>query len=251
MNDSRWSRWQVKLGIGLVVLSAVVYLLHYAIFRDVHHIFLYLIGDIAFVFIEVLMVTLIIHELLNRREKRQRLEKLNMVIGAFFSEVGFGLLRHLSDWDPKLDTIRADLQVSALWTEEKFDEVDAMLASYDYSVDPRRMDVNALKQYLGARLEFLLRLLENPNVLEHETFTNLLMAVFHLSEELVARRDVAEQPESDLHHLAGDVNRVYGQLVDAWLDYMRYLRRNYPYLFSLAVRTNPFDESASPVVSGT
>jgi len=93
------SNWQLKLGTTLVILSAIVYFLHFLIFRDVHHIMIYLIGDIAFVFLEVLMVTVVIHELLNRREKRQRLEKMNMVIGAFFSEVGTELLRKISDWD--------------------------------------------------------------------------------------------------------------------------------------------------------
>ncbi|OQC68906.1 MAG: hypothetical protein BWX50_01111 [Euryarchaeota archaeon ADurb.Bin009] len=29
---------------------------------------------------------------------------------------------------------------------------------------------------------------------------------------------------------------------------MEYLQKNYPYLFSLAMRSNPFDETASPVV---
>ena len=62
--------WQVFLGISLVALSAVFYLVHYAIFRDSHHIFIYLLGDIAFVPIEVLLVTLIIHRLLSAREKR-------------------------------------------------------------------------------------------------------------------------------------------------------------------------------------
>ena len=57
-------------------------------FRDTHHIFIYLIGDIAFVFLEVLLVTLILHQLLRYREKKAMLNKLNMVIGAFFSEVG-------------------------------------------------------------------------------------------------------------------------------------------------------------------
>lgn len=32
------------------------------------------------------------------------------------------------------------------------------------------------------------------------------------------------------------------------VDYLRYLRGNFAYLYSLAVRTNPFVESASPVV---
>lgn len=29
---------------------------------------------------------------------------------------------------------------------------------------------------------------------------------------------------------------------------MKHLKESYPYLFSLAVRTNPFDPAASPVV---
>jgi hypothetical protein len=31
---------------------------------------------------------------------------------------------------------------------------------------------------------------------------------------------------------------------------MRYLKNNYPYLFSLAMRTNPFDQNATPVITG-
>ena len=31
---------------------------------------------------------------------------------------------------------------------------------------------------------------------------------------------------------------------------MRHLEKEYPYLFSLAMRMNPFDEAASPVVTG-
>jgi hypothetical protein len=88
--------WQIFLGLSLVLLSAILYLFHYILFRDSHHIFLYLIGDIAFLPIQVLLVTLIIDRLLNVREKRSLLKKLNMVIGAFFSEVGTDLLKSFS-----------------------------------------------------------------------------------------------------------------------------------------------------------
>ena len=54
--------------------------------------------------------------------------------------------------------------------------------------------------------------------------------------------------ESDYTHLAGDMKRVFTLLVYEWLAYMKHLKDNYPYLFSLAMRTNPFDETASPVV---
>ncbi len=59
---------------------------------------------------------------------------------------------------------------------------------------------------------------------------------------------VSELPETDLMHLSGDVQRVYSSIVREWLDYLRHLQEDYPYLFSLAIRTNPFDRSASPVV---
>ncbi len=241
-------KWQVRLGIALVALSVLFYAIHYAIFRDLHHIFLYLIGDIAFVFLEVLLVTLIIHELLTRHEKEIRLEKLNMVVGAFFSELGTSLLRDFADWDEGLGARRDQLKVSTLWTEEQFDTVALSMKDYTYSVLPSRVRFEDLRATLCEKLEFLLRLLENPNLLEHERFTNLLMATFHLAEELAARADTSGLPEKDLQHVAGDIDRVYGQLARFWLEYMKYLKANYPFLFSLAVRMNPFDRNASPTV---
>jgi len=240
--------WQVLLGIVLILSSAILYLIHYAIFRDAHHIYIYLLGDIAFVPIEVLLVTLIIHRLLSDREKRAKLEKLNMVIGSFFSEAGTLLLTYFSDLDPKLDTIRKHLVVTNNWSEQEFLSVSNRLRSYDYKVEIRKVDLAGLRSFLVGKREFLLRLLENPTVLEHESFTELLRAVFHLTEELERRESIGQLPDTDYAHLAGDVKRAYTLLVQQWLDYMKYLKNNYPYLFSLAMRTNPFDETASPLV---
>ncbi len=240
--------WQILLGLSLIVLSAFLYLIHYSIFRDVHHIFIYLIGDIAFVPIEVLLVTLIIHQLLTMREKRSMLEKLNMIIGAFFSEVGTRLLTYFSDFDPKLDKIRKDLIVTSDWSEQEFLNVSKRLKNYDYGVEIQKVDLEGLRSFLTREREFLVRLLENPTLLEHESFTELLRAVFHLTEELEKREDVGQLPDSDYEHLSGDIKRAYILLVHQWLDYMKHLKDNYPYLFSLAMRTNPFDQEASPIV---
>jgi len=89
--------WQVWLGIVLVASSAIMYFVHYLFFHDVHHIMIYLVGDIAFVPIEVLLVTLILHKLLSNMEKNALMEKMNMIIGAFFSEIGTELLKYFSD----------------------------------------------------------------------------------------------------------------------------------------------------------
>ena len=85
--------WRIFLGILLIILSAVVYFLHWVIFRDPHHIFIYMVGDLAFLPLEVLIVVLLIERILSRREKQTMLQKLNMVIGAFFlAEIIFSLL---------------------------------------------------------------------------------------------------------------------------------------------------------------
>lgn len=240
--------WQVLLGLFLIVLSAFFYLIHYAIFRDVHHIFLYLIGDIAFVFVEVLMVTLIIHQLLNEREKRTKLNKLNMVIGTFFSEVGTDLLKSFIEFDVHVDKIRGNLILSDHWSGHQFLEVNKSLMNYDFKIESQKGDLEKLRSFLIGKREFLLRLLENPNLLEHETFTNLLWAVFHLAEELENRVDVKTLSDTDYAHISGDMKRAYILLISQWLNYMNHLKSNYPYLYSLAVRMNPFDPNASPII---
>lgn len=121
-----------------MALSAVLYLLHYAIFRDSHHIFIYLLGDIAFVPIEVLLVTLIIHRLLSAREKRDMLKKLNMVVGVFFSEVGTALLKSLSAFDSQSDKIGVRLIVAGNWSEQEFSVVEKYIKNYDCKIEINR-----------------------------------------------------------------------------------------------------------------
>ncbi len=241
--------WQVRLGAALIGMSAAVYFIHYQVFHDSHHIFIYMLGDLAFMPIEVLLVTLILHDLLAARERNARLEKLNMVIGAFYSEVGTDLMSRLAANDDEIESIRRTLTVRNTWTDREFAGADRDLRAYAYRFNIATCDLADLRSFLASKRNFLLRLLENPNLLEHESFTGLLRAVFHLTEELQARGDLGGLPQSDYEHLAGDIERVYRRLVHEWLDYMKFLQRNYPFLFSLALRTNPFDRAAVPVVT--
>ncbi len=239
------TNWLIYLTVALVVLSTLVYVLHFAIFRDVHHIFIYLVGDIAFVPIEVLLVTVIIHRLLRHREKRALLNKLNMVIGAFFNEVGTDLLKRIIALDEDFDEVRQNLLLNKDWTRRDFAQAGKRMAEYDYSIEVKPEALDELRDFLLAKREFLLRLLENPNLLEHESFTDVLWAVTHLAEELSHRATAYGLPAADYEHLAGDVSRAYARTIGEWLTYMEHLQRKYPYLFSLAVRTNPFDPAAS------
>ncbi len=242
-------RWQIGLAGGLVSASALLYFGHYLVFHDAHHIFIYMVGDIAFVPIEVLLVTMILHRLLEHRERKVKLNKLNMVIGAFFSEVGTGLIGRVSAFDAEFDEIRSDVVVTHAWKDKDFEKARTDLMTYDYSIEMEGGDLHDLHEFLRERRTFLLGLLGNQNLLEHEAFTQLLWAVFHLAEELESRTDLDALPTSDRIHLAGDIKRAYSLLTGEWLSYLKHLNTAYPYLFSLAVRTNPLDPTAHAEVT--
>ena len=240
--------WQVLLGASLLMLSIVFYFLHYLLFRDPHHIFIYMIGDVGFVFIEVLLVTLIIHRVLDEREKKVRLNKLNMVIGAFFSAVGTELLRMMSERDHEIAKMQEKFVTEHESTSQKLEKMRSYLKKHGHNIEIEKLNWDTVKEFLMSKRDFLLRLLENPNLLEHESFTEVLWAVFHLADELQARETFQELPEADIRHLAGDAQRVYGKLAQQWLEYMKHLQGSYPYLFSLAMRLDPFNRNATPIV---
>jgi hypothetical protein len=242
------TRWKLLAGIILVTLSLALFTAHYLIFHDAHHVLIYAFGDLAFIPVEVLVVTLIIDQMLESREKQQRMEKLNMVIGTFFSNFGTPLLAMLSRADPEILNIQPEIAHGVIETDTGFSEVNACLGTHQCSVTLDKIDLFALRDILIKNEEFLLRIVENPMVFEHESFTDLILAIMHLDEELRARTSLASLPPSDIAHLQGDIHRVYSQLVPAWLKYMEYLKNHYPYLFSLAMRKNPFDPDASAVV---
>jgi hypothetical protein len=241
-------KWQTTLGGSLVALSICIYFIQIEIFRTPRDTFFYLFQDLAFVPISVLMVTLIIDQLLRVREKRALLKKMNMVIGAFFSEVGTTLLKSFANFDLHYEKIRRNLIITSDWSEEDFSIVRKRLREYDYNIYSEKGDLENLKDFLVGKRDFLLRLLENPNLLEHESFTDVLWAVFHLTEELASRTNVRGLPDTDYKHLSADIKRAYISLISEWVTYMKHLKVDYPYLFSLAVRTNPFNPDASPEV---
>jgi voltage-gated potassium channel len=190
-----------------------------------------------------------IEYMIDERERKTRIEKLNMIIGIFFSEVGTNLIRKLSAHDPAIDKVRTILIVSNTWTDAEFTRARSVLVNHPYNLECPPVLLEDLHAFLMHHKGFLLALLENPQLIEHDSFTPLLQALFHLTEELMAREKFTGLPPADYAHLSGDSNRVYRLILLEWLTYMQYLRQNYPYLFSLAMRQNPFDRYASVIVT--
>lgn len=234
-----------NLVISLVSASVLTYLLHFLLFGDARDLLFYGIMDIAFIPISVLLVSLVFNRVLAERDRLALLNKLDMVIGVYFSEVGMHLLRSFSRFDLSYGQYNGDLVVAPEWRPEKYTTVALRMQFYPFAIDSSRGNLSELRTFLHDKRGFLLRLLENPNLLAHETFTEMLLAAAHVAEELDYRGDLSSLPAPDLAHLSSDIKRAYGLMIREWLTYLSHLRVNYPYLFSLALRTNPFDASAT------
>jgi len=182
---------------------------------------------------------------LSKREEKIRLQKVNMALSLFFSEAGTRLLKIITCFDPALESLSNKLVVTNQWNRDTYKNAHKYINDYNYKIEIHKGNLEELNAFLKEKQVFLLTLLTNPILMEHEAFTDLLRALFHLSEEFEYRYDLKKLPDNDYQHLSGDINRVYGLLVQEWFIYIQYLRENYPYLFSLAVRSNPFNPDAS------
>jgi voltage-gated potassium channel len=194
------------------------------------------------------MVTGLTQVFLQRRQLILNRQRIQMLVGVFFTEAGNDLLRIFSGFDPNIATVRKDFLVTADWTPEKYLELKKRLNNYEYKIDPSSIELEKIHGFLHAKGDLLVRQLENADLIENENFTGLLWATVHLRDELAARPGLKTLPKEDVAHIANDAKRSYKLLTLQWIDYLQFLKLKYPFLFSLALRTNPFVENPDVVI---
>jgi hypothetical protein len=241
-------RQNISLSLLLVVLSIMLYTLQVLIFRSLRDTEFYLLQDLAFLPLQVAIVTIVLGRVINAWNKRERLKKINMAVSAFFSEAGTEIIVKMSALAADIDGLRPSLRVAAGWTGTDFSKAMKVIKGADLSILCAPEEFEMLKVLLLKKRDFMLRMLENPNLLEHDTFTDMLLAVFHVTEEMIARDDFACLPGADTAHLNIDIKRALQTLLTVWLNHMEHLSTDYPYLYSLEVRRNPFGDGNSVII---
>ncbi|MCD6527640.1 MAG: two pore domain potassium channel family protein [Desulfuromonas sp.] len=186
--------------------------------------------------------------MLNRRENETKRKKLHMLMGVFFDEIGRTLLEQLVHHLPQQDYDRRRFHFGTNWNDQMFRDLKGYTATLPLTLHHPEQLMAASYTLIPDSKPLLIRLLENPAILEHGDFSELLLALFHFEQELSYRNNFDQLPPADLHHLCGDAQRVYRLLLPQWLDYLQHLRQDYPYLYSLQVRVNPFKTAPSAIV---
>jgi hypothetical protein len=173
--------WYAVTGVLLILVSALGFAAQLAIFHRASDTFFYLLQDLAFLPVQVLLVSLVVNRWFQVREKSELLRKTNMVIGIFFIEMGNILLRYFSEFDANLSEMRKIADIQPSWTPRDFSLMKKRLEKHEYTIDCRCADLNDLKRMLAGKHEFLVGLLANPGLLENSAFTELLWAISHLT----------------------------------------------------------------------
>ena len=244
--------WKAGLVVALLLTSMLLYGLNYIFYRDATYIGKLVTMQLASVPLTTILVTLFLNRVISSREQRARKSKLNMVIGSFFSEVGRPLVALISSFDPNRERLRAELDLGDKWLAEDFARARAaacdLSSSTQLKVQSDKARLNEIHRFLSDRRLFLQGLVQNPALLERDSFADMLLAVFHLAEEMDSRPDLNSLGDSDYAHLSGDVKRAYTSLLTEWVSHSAYLKDGYPYLYSLVVRSNPLKGLASAEV---
>lgn len=215
----------------LILLSFIMFLFHYLIFGQLENTIYYSFMSLCFIPINILAVTLVFEKLVERRARLERLNKLNMLVGLFFSDIGFTLLKLITTGDEKLQFL--DLDFSNLKS------CINKLNSHDHEVNFEMINYPELKELVIGGRDILSNLIVNENILEHETFAALLMALMHLRDEILFIQH-KELTQDDCTHLKGDLMRVYKILTFQWINYLSHLKQFYPYQYNSAIKFNPF-----------
>jgi hypothetical protein len=230
--------------IALIALSAVFFVMQLLIFHEAEEAGFLFFQDLMFLPLHVVLVTFILDRILHSREKQDKLQQIHIVISAFFSETGSDALREIGVAVPGRRQLAQKLDMKPGWCEEDFAAAaEAVKGCKMHSVLDAQT-LHELQRSLPPKKAGILQLFSNPNLLEHDKFTDMLWALYHLIDELENREDCTTLPKSDMEHLAGDITRAFGMLTLEWVQHMKYLKGRYPYLWSIAVRKNPFADNS-------
>ena len=246
-------RWKIKFSIIMVIAIIIIYGSNILVLKDPEHVISYIWTHLGFIPVDILIVAFVLDEIISKKEKEAMMEKLDMIMSTFFSEVGNDLISQLSSVNKhKADT--SYLESIKSWDdkdyENKLKEIKNINIPFraDVTSEDREEYLTNIRNLLINKREFIVGLLNNPNLLEKEEFSKLLTAILHLDEELEHRPDLSKVTDVDFNHLNGDMERIYNILIHEWIYYLKYLNKHYPYMIALIIRTNPFDANADAYV---
>ena len=90
------------------------------------------------------------------------MNKINMLIGVFFSEIGTRLVKLFSEFDRDPEVLRPLLLVKGNWNPQRYRDASRMIKEQTFSIEAARGDLAELKSFLVDKRMVLTSILANP-----------------------------------------------------------------------------------------
>jgi hypothetical protein len=201
--------------------------------------------------IDLLILTLIFEDQLEIRKSKHRTEKLDILMGTFYSEIGDDLIKIISQQNNLGNNTCQNLNQLSNWKEKDFkknikslEKKPPIFKTNFKSENDKEKFFTEIRIILSKKRLFVADLINNPELFEKEDFSDMLLHILHLDEEINRKKSI-NLTENDYNHLMNNINRVYSKLIQQWVKYVHYLYKTNPYMMDITIRNNPFDKDCS------
>ncbi len=219
--------------VGLIIASAVIYILQILIFKDPQTTAFYLFQDMAFIPISVALTTVVLGGVLEEREKRQRAESTRMLTSIFYTQFGAELMSTLITLSDHADSLRemvGNMRSGDMADASMQEQMHAMALRLSIDEPSSRR----IRSILEANKSALLTITSNPMIIEQTDFTNMVWGIFHLMDEFRLRGSYDQWSAADKDHINADLAKVLKMLLVNSVPNVQYLRKTYPDFYQTA-----------------
>ena len=219
--------WKFKFAIVMLIIASIFFVSRIIVLGDPEEVVAYLWKQIGFIPVNILIVALLLDGIMSKKEREAILEKLDMLMGTFFTEIGNDLISEISKANKNKSKTK-DLKSIKNWTDKDYENKLKELRDSpidfeaDVPLEDREEFLTSIHVSIEKNREFIINLINNPNLFEKDEFSALVLALLHLDEELSRRGDLSNIDDVDFNHLTGDIKRVYTHLVYEWIYYLKY-----------------------------
>ncbi len=215
----------------LIGISVCIYLIQILLFHDVRDTTFYILQDFAFMPITIAIATIVVGELVNAQERKQRLEKTRMLTSSFFTQFGSVFLLELM---PRTECEQCIKEIFLFGGRENEGTERDILKKASLAVEMDEAGYTAIHNILIQNRTTLLVIASNPFLLEHQCFTEMLWSIFHLLDEYRLRGAWSQLTKEDILHINHDFENTLRLMLESWIGNIHYLQETYPEFYSAA-----------------
>lgn len=156
-------------------LSVTMYSIQTLLFHDPKNTIFYLFQDLAFIPVQALIATLLLNRFVDLIQRMQSIKKINVIVSAFFSELGTAVLcmfAELNDNNPEFTDSVDVLKASTVnETRRVRNDLKRQINEFPFKINVTPERLTAMSQLLVEKKSFMIGMLENSSLMEHDSFT--------------------------------------------------------------------------------